>query len=234
MKCIWEHNGNDALLYCADYPGAYTRGQTLDEAVSKMPLEIQSYLKWTGAADFCADSNVEIVQEKCSKLNISDADSDVIFYSEKEPLSMEEYLNLKQLVLKSASDFYNLYMSVPDKTQSCLQERKTFYGNIPTTAEEMYLHTKNVNNYYFEEINIFCDNNGSICECRKRGFDLLEKQNGFLENQIFEGSYGELWSLRKMMRRFIWHDRIHAKAMYRMSVKTFGFESIGNYFNFII
>lgn len=35
-------------------------------------------------------------------------------------------------------------------------------------------------------------------------------------------AYEEEWSLRKVLRRFIWHDRIHAKAMARMAAKTFG------------
>lgn len=43
---------------------------------------------------------------------------------------------------------------------------------------------------------------------------------------------GEEWSLRKMLRRFIWHDRIHAKAMYRMTIKTFGEGSVENIYNF--
>ena len=71
----------------------------------------------------------------------------------------------------------------------------------------------------------------TILECRKRGFDLLEKTSSFLDNTLFEGSYDELWTLRKVMRRFLWHDRIHAKAMYRMAVKTFGPEGIADPFH---
>lgn len=55
-----------------------------------------------------------------------------------------------------------------------------------------------------------------------------------MNNRIVEGSYDELWSVRKMLRRFLWHDRIHAKAMYRMAVKTFGRESVENTFRFMI
>ena len=57
-------------------------------------------------------------------------------------------------------------------------------------------------------------------------------KEGFLNNPVIEGSYGELWSLRKVMRRFIWHDRIHAKAMYRMANKTFGPGSVPDVFHF--
>lgn len=68
-------------------------------------------------------------------------------------------------------------------------------------------------------------------ECRQRGFALLESRSDFLENTVYHESYGEEWSLRKVLRRFIWHDRIHAKAMYRMAIKTFG-EDVPNVFYF--
>lgn len=76
------------------------------------------------------------------------------------------------------------------------------------------------------------DNDGNIYECRKRGFESLEKQLDYLQNAVIEGSYGENWTLRKVLRRFIWHDRIHAKAMYRMVVKVIGVENIANPFCF--
>ena len=87
---------------------------------------------------------------------------------------------------------------------------------------------------YFGEVGIDVDNEGTIYECRKRGFELLEKMEGFMDKPVVEGSYSELWSLRKMMRRFVWHDRIHAKGMYRMAVKTFDKDSVENTFKFIV
>ena len=180
------------------------------------------------------DEKIEIIQEKCSDLQIADADSDIIFESEKLPISKDEYDELKSLVLKSAKDFYDLFQTVPDKEKSCNPPRKTFYGDVPRTAYEMYEHTKNVNSYYFGEIGIDIDNDGTILECREKGFEYLEQTKGYLDNVVVEGSYGEMWSLRKMMRRFLWHDRIHAKAMYKMAVKTFGPETIDNPFKFNI
>ena len=233
MRCVWEHNGDDTLLYCADYVGAFTRGESLDEAIRKMQREVHSYLAWRDepALEVFA---MEIVQEKNSDLQIKDADSDVIFETEMPSLSQEEYMKLKELALKSAIDFHQLYLSVPNKKESCLPIRNTFYGNVPRTAEEMYAHTKNVNAYYFGEIGIAADNEGSIYECRKRGFQLLEKTDGFLDNLVVEGSYSELWNLRKLIRRFVWHDRIHAKAMYRMAVRSFNKDRIENTFKFVL
>ena len=87
---------------------------------------------------------IAIIEEKVSELAICDADSDVLFESEKAPLTAEEYKKLKALALKSAQDFLALYDSVPDKNATAAPERKTFYGKVPRSADEMYAHTKNV------------------------------------------------------------------------------------------
>ena len=231
IHCVWEHNGGDTLLYAVDHIGAYTRGETLAAAIQKMPAEICAYRKWRGEK---ADTVMEvtIVGEKSSELTIRDADSDVLFESERAPLTAEEYAKLKALALRSAQDFLALYESVPDKNAAAAPARKTFYGKVPRTAEEMYVHTKNVNTYYFSEIHVDADNDGSIYACRKRGFEALESRPDYLQNAVFHGSYGEDWSLRKVLRRFIWHDRIHARAMYRMAVTLFGAERIENPFCF--
>lgn len=231
INCVWEHNGEDTILYASNFVGAFTRGRSKSEAIRKMPVEIKSYLKWKGDLTFGA-LEPEIVQEKASELTISDADSDVLFDEEKKPLSLAEYEELKLLAMRSAHDFLALYEAIPDKDKSALPDRNTFYGQIPRTAQEMYEHTKNVNSYYFREIGVPADNNGTIEECRKRGFELLEQQQNFLENKVYLGSYDEEWSLRKVLRRFIWHDRIHAKAMYRMALKTFEKDAVPNVFFF--
>lgn len=229
IKCVWEHNGKDTLLYAINLPGAYARGASREIAMEKMAAETQSYLRWRGAV-VPENISVEIVQDAACDLQICDADSDVLFAAEQAPLTMEEYLELKALALKSATDFLRLYESIPDKDASAAPARRTFYGQVPRTAAEMYTHTKNVNEYYFAEIEVDADNEGTILGCRRRGFEVLEAKPDFLLNSVIEGSYGESWTLRKVLRRFIWHDRIHAKAMYRMAVCQFGKDYIPNVF----
>ena len=161
VKCVWEHNGDDSILYASNFIGAFTRGKSKCEAIGKMSSEISAYLKWKGALTWDVPEP-EIIQEKVSTLTISDADSDVLFDEEKKPLSMAEYEELKSLALKSARDFLTMYEAVPDKDKSVLPVRQTFYGEIPRSAYEMYEHTKNVNAYYFGEIGVQADNNGTI------------------------------------------------------------------------
>lgn len=231
INCIWEHNKSDTLLFAEEYPGAFTRGETKELAFGKMPAEIISYCCWC-ERPVPKIIDLKIIQESQSQLDIADADTEVIFDSETGLISQQEYFELKNLCLKSANDFLTLYNSMPDKNKSCQPNRKTFYGDAPVTAFEMYEHTKNVNDYYFGEIGVKADNKGTILECRQRAFEILEGYDNYLENKVFNGSYNEQWSLKKLLRRFIWHDRIHAKAMYRMAKKTFCSDDIINPFCF--
>ena len=106
INCVWEHNGNDTLLYATDYIGAYTRGESLEIAKAKMPQEIVAYLKWLGG-DTSDNIEIVIVGEKDSDLAIKDADSNVLFESEKAPLTTDGYEKLKALAKeKELSEVY--------------------------------------------------------------------------------------------------------------------------------
>ena len=50
IRCVWEHNGGDTLLYAADLPGAYARGDSKEAALEKMRREIPSFLRWAGCS----------------------------------------------------------------------------------------------------------------------------------------------------------------------------------------
>lgn len=233
ITCVWEHHGEASLLYADSFPGAFTRGATKQEAVSKMPAELRSYITWrTGRMPPAGQPEIVIVQGKESKLAVEDADTDVLFDREIGEWNEEAYRDLKTFVLKSARDFQRLYDAIPDKDFSVLPERATFYGAVPRTARQMYDHTRGVNAHYFGEIQVSADDTGRIADCRERGFAELERQPAYLQNRIWEGRFGEQWTLKKLCRRFIWHDRIHAKALYRMARRTFGPGSVPDVFGF--
>ena len=221
ISCVWEHKGEDTILWAADCPGAFARGASLAEALEKLPEDLKAWADWTGAPAPEFDEPVIVAQIE-SGLDVRDADSDALLDAERLPLSREEYERLRDLALRSAEQFLRLYESVPDPDRSANPVRHTFYGAVPRTAREMYAHTKNVNAYYFGEIGVEADNEGDIVACRCRGFEALEKQPEFLKNPVFAGSWDESWTLRKLLRRFIWHDRLHARAMVRMMERTFG------------
>lgn len=216
VRCCWEHHGEDTMLHALDFPGVCSRGKNKAAAIAKMPQAIRAYCAWA-KLDIPSAVMVIIVEACDSIARIEDGDSMVLFANEKENLAIEEYRKLKARCLMSANDFLRFYEAMPDKQSSSLPVRKTFYGSVPRTAEEMYVHTKNVNSYYWQNIHVMASDEGSILENRQRGFALLEQEAAFLSSHLYQAQDQEWWSLRKVLRRFLWHDRLHAKAMGRMA-----------------
>ena len=60
----------------------------------------------------------------------------------------------------------------------------------------------------------------------------LENLPDFLDCRVYTAPDGETWTIRKSLRRFLWHDRIHAKAMWRTASALWG-SSIENPFFFL-
>lgn len=230
LRFIDEHNDRGHLLWAEEPEGLALRGETQQAALSKLPAELTAYRRWLGLPPVPAVGVV--TQEAASPLNVHDADSDILLPSEHRPLTAEEYEALKALALRSAEDFLTLYRSIPDKTHTTLPQRETFYGDVPLTAEEMYRHTKNVNAYYFGEIGVEVGNEPDILICRRAGFAALERQPRYLHNAVFHGSYDEDWTLRKVLRRFVWHDRIHGRAMWRMACALCGSRRVADPYRF--
>ena len=229
-----EYNDKGWLVYAENYPGAFVRGVNKAEALGKFRREMRTYLRWRDGCCMDTEPVVILTREVESALHIEDADSDVLFESERLPLDVEEYQHLKSLALKSAGDFERLYESAPEKDRALCEARATFYGTRPVTAREMYEHTNSVTAYYCGEIEAEMENCPSLVESREAAFQAIEAMENYLDNKVFDGSYDELWSLRKVLRRFLWHDRIHAKALYRGAVKLWGEEGICNSFCFEI
>ena len=61
---------------------------------------------------------------------------------------------------------------------------------------------------------------------------ILETRLKMAGYDVYTAEDGEEWTVRKALRRFIWHDRIHAKAMWRTATSLWGNE-IANPFFFI-
>ena len=234
IEVIAEYNDNGALLWADAYCGAYTRGKTVGEALEKFPKALSAYARWAYGTPMPDLSEADfVVTHACkSDLQVEDADSNVLFPSERLPMDMTEYTQKKMLCIKSAQDFEKLVASIPQKDRALKKSRRTFYGKIPCSAREMADHTNRTLEYYASGLGIAFDNEGGLTENRKRLFRAIEATPNFLLPRVHEAPDGELWTLRKLMRRLIWHDRIHAHALYRNAITFWQKERIENPFFF--
>lgn len=218
MTVLYETNGKGFLGWITDYPGAYIRGKTLEEARSKIDNEIKEYGEWINEVI----RNGEIGHEKIlqSSLMIEDADSDAIFDNEKEEYETKERFEKEcEWALISARKVEEIYMSCMDKDSiDKTMIRKTFYGDVYCTIGTQYKHIVDVQQYYLDQIG--CKANIEMNIVDGRGNTLNEIKYKYIKegNALYKYPQEE-WTIRKVIRRLIWHDRIHAKAIKRMSIR---------------
>ena len=234
IEVIAEYNERGAMLWADAYPGAYARGETVSRALEKFPKSLSVFAKWAYGAPMpdLAESDFVVTHAYKTELAVEDADSDVLFPSERLPMDMTEYTQKKQLSIRSAQDFEKLVASIPQKDRALRKSRRTFYGKIPCSARETAEHTNRTLSYYANGLGIAFENEGGLSENRRRLFRAIESSPNFLFARVHEAPDGELWTLRKLMRRIIWHDRIHAYALWRHAITFWQKERIANPFGF--
>ena len=232
LSAATEQNESGCLVYATEYMGAFARGKTMEEALEKLPADVVSYCRFANRSTPKEPFELCVVQQKQSALQVCDADSDILLDCEIPPLTILEYLLSKELCLKSAECFLRLYEAIPSPDALLRPRRKTFYGEIPATAHEMYTHTNGVTSYYAGEIGAQTENSTNIFLSRLAAFAAIEATPDYLLNHVFIGSHDEAWTLRKVLRRFLWHDRIHAKALYQRACTLWGRPRIPNEFYF--
>lgn len=227
-----EYNANGVQVFADDCPGAFARGETVEKAIEKLPRAIGEYRAWTGQGTAAQTSELHPVFQYKSTAAVEEAETNMLFPSERVPMDMAEYTRKKALVLRSAKDVMTLFASIPQKDRALVKSRKCFYGRIPQTSREMLHHIHDVLPYYASCIGITYEPAKDLVEDRMRFFAALESIPKFLDATLFTAPDGELWTRKKVLRRILWHDRIHARAMYRRAITFWQKDRIANPFRF--
>lgn len=221
MRIIYETNGLGFLGWITDLPGAYIRGKTLEEARGKVNKEIALCTEWL---NFEKAVDMQINEEiKKSDLHIEDADSDIIFDSELIDFDKKEvFLFWCDKVLLSGTKTEEIYKKMKNKSLvDITMKRKTFYGDVYCTINDQYRHIVNVQNYYLNQIGTEMN---IADELRLNRMEFIEKlKEKYLKegNKLYRNE-SEDWTVKKVIRRTIWHDRIHIRAIERMENRLSG------------
>jgi len=219
VSIAFETNGRGYMGFIVELPGAFIRGITEQEALMKVNHEVSVYLKWLGGEQK-HDYRIQIVQRHQSSLPVEDADNEILLEADKETIREGEFRNLYNLVWNSGETFLQLYTN--SKLKDWVDEsriRKTFYGDNPKTIQEIFDHVKYCQYYYLSRMKITEEIEEDFMGIRKFCLEKLESLDRKNNNSIIFEVANELWTLKKVLRRFVWHDRIHGKAITRILKK---------------
>ena len=221
LSVAMETNGRGFHGFIVELPGAFVRGPSEEEAVSKAHGEARSYLKWLGQ-ERAQLPKVRIVQTHQCKLMVEDGDCEILLANDKQQMSDQEFRHLAELAKYSGVTFNALFDSA--KLKDWVDEariRTTFYGQNKKTIREIFEHVKQTQHYYISRTGLSLkeDHAEPFMGIRNLSLETLAslfRKNG--NSKIYTAD-GEDWTLKKVLRRFIWHDRIHGKAIVRILEK---------------
>jgi hypothetical protein len=216
LSVAFETNGRGFIGFIVELFGAFVRGRTEEEALSKVPSETQSYLRWAGGV--MSEYKIVIVQRHRSGLTVEDADNEILLDADRRPITLQEFEGLTALVRYSGSCFSQLYdrAELKDWIDSA-RIRKTFYGENPRSIREIFNHVRQTQYYYLSRTkSTFDDRETDFMKIREFCVAQFAKTIATGNSAVIYELDNELWTLRKILRRFIWHDRIHGKAIVRI------------------
>lgn len=233
IRVVVEESATGFMVHLVDLPGACTRGASLEIAMGKVIGEATSYQQWRGVYTENDRYDVQVMQSEITTAQIADGDTEMLITSDRS-VDATAIALLMQLAIISATDFQQLYDAIPDpQFRDATKERITFYGRVPANADEMLQHVDEVGEYYLSRLGLtvrLADQ--ALVANRQKCMELLLGQLSTLCGEVFCRDH-EYWTVAKVLRRFLWHDRIHARALYRFAVKTWGRDAICNLFAFV-
>lgn len=218
LGLVSEFNSRGCLIHFPAYPGAYVRGPDDAVASSKASDEARSFAGWAGMAVPPGTPRVTARVKAEDHVRIDDGDSEVLLDADRGPLGESEFGRRCDLVVRSAECIARLYGSIPDPDwPDPAKARTTFYGPTPATARQMLSHMDGIAEYYLSRIGICDDLGGGVVERRWRAVAIVRARVDSISD-LYDAD-GESWTLAKVLRRFVMHDRMHAKALWRLGLK---------------
>ena len=215
-----ETNGKGFMGFLVDLPGAFVRGKDEEEALSKVRQESRSYLDWLGILR-TAPATWQVVQRHHCQLMVEDADGEILLDADRGALPEEDFRILAELARRSARTFESLCDSSALKHWvDPSRARKTFYGECPKTIQEVLDHVNATQHYYISRTGLLpSEGEKDFLATRElyiNGIESLFRSQG--NSRVYDVD-SELWTLKKILRRFVWHDRIHGKAITKILAK---------------
>ncbi len=216
-----ESSDRGFLGQIVEYPGAFVRGESEARALEKVQGEVKGYLAWLGANQSPGHLLVEVVQRHKCSLMVEDADSEILLDADASEMNASEFELRVELCRYSGTTFLSLYDTVKFKDWvDDSKKRKTFYGDAPSSIRATFDHVRRTQYYYLSRTGIsFAERAQDFLDIRGYCLDRISELYARDRNSLVFQADNESWTLKKILRRFVLHDRVHGKAIVRMLEK---------------
>lgn len=223
---VVETDGKLYRVYSEKHHGACVTADSLDGALGRIDGEINALWSWAKRKPIALTYEHTIVERHEVGYPLDGLRSEILFGIEQGTFHAITYRIMKELAVRSALAMTQLLDSIPDAgaplTGSPLMRE---IGTAAEVRRITYFST----GAFVRKLGIAYENTGDIYA--NRMFALAAAETDKFMRNLPHTEYGETWTLRKVLRRLIWQDRLLARALFDAAREKWG-DRIANPYGF--
>ena len=209
---IQEKRSGHTMAHVLDLPGCIAQGNTPGEALERLPTAIAEYLAWLLAYGQEAPPEQEPIEFEVVEHNPSTSTTGLIGFYEPErvPVSEAEIEYFLRLMAHSRDTLLKLVSDLPE---TVLRERPPGHTR---SIWDILRHIASAERWYLSRLwddlprfpqqrDVF----DRLALVREYACQRLRAMSAEDRAQVVTAGDGELWSGRKVFRRFLEHEREH-------------------------
>ena len=200
-----------------ELPGCYTKGKSRSVVIETSPHAIADFLNWRDGYTRVTESDtetikVEVTEEFTNYYSDKDYWVNAFFKEDKRVLSEADMDEIIWLLSCTRNDLEQIIRKLPIRQLHAPIEGEKF-----KSLSGILKHIAGAEWWYFDKFNLACNwetlpDNVFEKLTIVRNHTLAQLPR-LVNNATIIEEHEELWSARKIIRRTIWHERVHTRHL---------------------
>lgn len=201
--------------HVAELLGAFSDGESVDEATRGAAQAIANHLVWSEADVDHGPRPMTMVAEIIKSWDYApDYEVNAFFATDRPPLTEEDIQEARKLLYLSRAELLDSFLGLDFPQLAIVPEPED------RSVYDVLHHLGTAENWYMDRLGLahepaweMKDTLGRVLLVRQHLLDVLPELVG--DERVAEWN-GELWSPRKLIRRALWHELLHARDVKRI------------------
>lgn len=214
--CV-QFDDNEAKAWVPALPGCFCAAPTEAEAVERVSVAIDEYLGWLrrhGEEITLADANeIEVVE----RIEAPPGRSEPCFAADRAPAAEEEIETAIRLMAFAREDLLVLVAPLPDRVldwqprpdKRCIREILAHIARADGYYRSSLLEEQPLEEAPEERLDLTLQREKAIAHLRS--LTTAQRAQVFHPDWPWRHNEDEDWTVRKALRRFIYHERFHTR-----------------------
>lgn len=210
---------NNWVAWVFEFPGCYSRAMTREEAICLVPDAVKESVKriesvYTGPGYNVPLYETKVVEEFRAYESEPGYLVNAFFENDRIPLTDKDIDYAKCLLKLNRNELISLLSGLPEETFD-----RTIAGEVRTNIKGILNHIGTTEWWYWDRLDMVAPRERFPSEPIALLESIREFSNANLGrlvgNNLTTKKQSETWSARKLLRRMIWHERVHTLQIVR-------------------